>query len=66
MPLMKTKTKKQRFKKTVTPTSSLVSAAVSINSQLYLKALEAAADEHEGNFSSYVRKLIRRDLGKAA
>ena len=66
MPMTKTTLKKQRFKKTITPSSELVSAAVSIDSKLYLTALSAAEGEFEGNFSRYVRHLIRRDLGKTA
>lgn len=66
MPLMKTNLKKQRHKKKVAPGSSLVSAAVSIDHGLYLHALTAAQSTHEGNFSRYVRSLIRRDLGKAS
>lgn len=64
MPLMKTNLKKQRHKRKVSPGSSLVSAAVSIDHGLYLNALNAAQNTHEGNFSRYVRSLIRRDLGK--
>lgn len=45
---------------------ALVSAAVSIDEQLYLKALRAAEHRHDGNFSSYMRALLKRDLGMAA
>lgn len=45
---------------------ALVSAAVSIDEQLYLKALRAAEHQHDGNFSRYMRTLLKRDLGVAA
>lgn len=64
MPMPRTTQRKQRFKKTVNPTSDLVSAAVSIDANLYRTALSAAEGSFEGNFSRYVRHLIRRDLGK--
>jgi len=64
MPLMKSNLTRQRHKRKVAPGSSLVSAAVSIDHKLYMSALSAAQSTHEGNFSRYVRNLIRRDLGK--
>lgn len=45
---------------------ALVSAAVSIDESLYLKALHAAEQKHDGNFSRYMRTLLKRDLGMAA
>lgn len=67
MPNSKTKPRAQRFKKLIGPDSkTIVSAAVSIDSALYLKALSVADRHAEGNFSRYVRGLIRRDLGSAA
>lgn len=55
--------KKRRFK---TPISDgLIAAAVSIPQPLYLKALTCADDQHEGNFSRYIRSLIKRDLRSA-
>jgi hypothetical protein len=45
---------------------ALVSAAVSIDESLYLKALHAAEQKHDGNFSRYMRTLLKRDLGLAA
>lgn len=45
---------------------ALVSAAVSIDESLYLQALRTAEAKHDGNFSRYMRTLLRRDLGMAA
>ena len=45
---------------------AMVAAAVSIDETLYLKALHAAEQRHEGNFSRYMRDLLKRDLGLAA
>lgn len=67
MPHTTTKPRAQRFKKLVKSDSkTIVSAAVSIDSALYLKALSVADRHAEGNFSRYVRGLIRRDIGSAA
>jgi hypothetical protein len=55
--------KKRRFK--IPVSDGLIAAAVSIPQPLYLKALSHADDEHEGNFSRYVRTLIKRDLRSA-
>ncbi len=69
------KPKKAMPQTSLTPLSSrrrrkrvkaLVSAAVSIDEQLYIKALRAAEDRHDGNFSRYMRTLLKRDLGMAA
>lgn len=63
MPHIKTPAaRRQRFKKSVSATSpNLVSAAVSISSDLYVRALRVAESEFEGNFSRYVRHLIKKD-----
>jgi hypothetical protein len=45
---------------------ALVSAAVSIDEQLYTQALRMAEANHDGNFSHYMRTLLKRDLGLAA
>lgn len=67
--------KKAMPKTTLTPLSSrkrrkrvkaLVSAAVSVDESLYLRALRVADAKHDGNFSRYMRTLLRRDLGEAA
>lgn len=60
------KPRKQRLKGAVSPKRpSTISAAVSIPEALYLSALNAAQSEFEGNFSRYVRTLIKRDLSAA-
>jgi hypothetical protein len=56
--------KKRRIKQPLNCGS--VSAAVSIPEPLYLQALDAADETDEGNFSRYVRNLIRRDLQRAS
>lgn len=62
----KQKPRKQRLKGAAMPAKEpTVSAAVSIAEPLYLRALRAATDAHEGNFSRYVRSLIKRDLNAA-
>jgi hypothetical protein len=62
----KQKARKQRLKSAALPAKEpTVSAAVSIAEPLYLRALRAAKEGHEGNFSAYVRRLIRRDLNAA-
>lgn len=67
--------KKAMPKTTLAPLSSrkrrkrvkaLVSAAVSVEEALYLRALRVADQQHDGNFSRYMRTLLRRDLGEAA
>lgn len=64
--ITKTKTRRQRLKGAAMPAKEpTVSAAVSIAEPLYLRALRAAKDGHEGNFSRYVRTLIKRDLNAA-
>lgn len=45
---------------------ALVAAAVSIDEDLYQRGLRAAEKEHDGNFSRYMRTLLKRDLGLAA
>lgn len=60
------KIRKQRHKSAVSPDkASVVSAAVSIPEHLYRTALKQATNKHDGNFSGYVRSLIRRDLSLA-
>lgn len=63
MPHMKpAAARRQRYKKAVSAQSpSLVSAAVSISSDLYVRALRVAESDFEGNFSRYVRHLIKKD-----
>lgn len=43
-----------------------VNAAVCMEEPLYLQALRKAESVSDNNFSAYVRRLIRRDLGHAA
>ena len=43
-----------------------VTAAVSIDEDLYTQALRKAAVTSDNNFSGYVRKLIRSDINHAA
>ncbi len=65
--LPKPTARRQRHKKAVTATRPrTVSAAVSIPTDLYHLALNAAETTDEGNFSRYVRKLIKRDVNQAA
>ena len=44
----------------------IISAAVSIQEPLYRESLKQAIKVAEGNWSRYVRQLIKRDLGSAA
>lgn len=54
---------KQRFKARRQPGKTvLIPAAVSISEPLYMDALAVAKKTAEGNFSRYVRDLIRADL----
>lgn len=72
---MSQKPKKHMPKTSLAPLSSrtrrkrvkaLVSAAVSIDEALYLKALRHADANFDGNFSAYMRNLLKHDLGLAA
>lgn len=64
--ISKPNARKQRLKGSAMPAKETkISAAVSIAEPLYLRALRAAQDTHEGNFSLYVRNLIKRDLNAA-
>lgn len=64
MPQTQRRQRKQRLKAAISSgPSSIISAAVSIQEPLYLDALAAAHRRAEGNFSLYVRQLIRADLG---
>lgn len=58
MPKAKTSNKNKRKH-----AKTYVSAAVSIDEVLYQQAIRAAVSNHEGNFSRYMRALVKRDLG---
>ena len=45
--------------------SRRISAAVSMPKSLYRRVISEALQPHEGNFSLYVRNLIKRDLNAA-
>lgn len=68
MPAMPaTQPRKQRFKKQIAPTKrKIVSAALSIPEELYMKALKVADLKTDGNFSRYARGLIEKDLAAKA
>ena len=42
-----------------------ISAAVSMPKSLYRRVTSSVLKPHEGNFSRYVRSLIKRDLNAA-
>lgn len=39
-----------------------ISAAINLPEDVYKKALSQAQAHHDGNFSAYVRSLLRKDL----
>lgn len=48
------------------PIKARVLAALALDPDLYRSALKRAELKHDNNFSSYVRSLLKRDLGIAA